>query len=159
MYKCVRTSETPPSQKMVKSFRGKSMASSVRSSQDDSAPDLNEETDFFAKVIESRGKGQFLVSLAGTEGAQVLAYMPPKFRNALWIRRGSFIIVRKFVQEDEQNKDSIEILHVLTAEQIKELKKNSTWPKEYDLNPITAAVFESEASAEEDDLSSENEEY
>lgn len=109
---------------MVKSFRGRSLASSVRSSQEDSAPVLDPSTDYYAKVTESRGKGQFLVTLPGTE-SDLLVYMPPKFRNALWIRRGSFVIVRRY------EVDKGELVHVLSPEQIKEIKREGKWPQEF----------------------------
>lgn len=109
---------------MVKSFRGRSLGSSIRSSQEDSAPQLNAETDLYAKVSESRGKGQFIVTLPDT--TQHALYMPPKFRNALWIRRGSFVIVRQYPESKE-----LELMHVLVAEQIKELKREGKWPVEF----------------------------
>ena len=119
---------------MGKSFRGRSLASSVRSSQDDSAPVLIPQTDSYAKVVESRGKGQFLVSLPTTTTTvtdtpvTLLAYMPPKFRNALWIRRGSFVIIRKY---EEGINESNELVHVLSVEQIKEIKREGKWPKDF----------------------------
>ena len=133
---------------MAKSFRGRSLASSVRSSQEDSAPLLDDpSTDFYAKVIESRGKGQFLVSLSSTDSKSttMLVYMPPKFRNALWIRRGSFVIVKKY--EDDKG----ELVHVLSTEQIKEIKRDGKWPKEFEND----FAFEEEEE-EEDVISEEN---
>lgn len=124
---------------MVKSFRGRSLASSVRASQEDSAPELVPETDTYAKVVESRGKGQFLVSLPCV-GDCILVYMPPKFRNALWIRRGSFVIVRRYEGSSSEN----ELLHVLSPDQIKEIKRDGKWPKEF-TNEI---LFESENESE-----------
>ena len=111
------------------------MGSSIRSSQDDSAPLLDVKTDSFAKVVESRGKGQFLVSLP--DSTEILVYMPPKFRNALWIRRGSFIIIRRYSEEGS------EILHVLSGDQIKEIKRDGKWPSEYQ-NPIEPEEEEDE---------------
>lgn len=141
---------------MVKSFRGRSLASSVRSSQEDSAPVLDPKTDSYAKVIETRGKGQFLVSLP-TTAEQVLVYMPPKFRNALWIRRGSFIIIRMYC--DEQNSSSSsksnELLHVLSGEQIKEIKREGGWPEEFKTD-FGHVEEESESDQSEQ---SESEEY
>lgn len=131
---------------MVKSFRGRSLASSVRSSQEDSAPVLDPSTDSYAKVTESRGKGQFLVALPGTETG-LLVYMPPKFRNALWIRRGSFVIVRRYEAEKG------ELLHVLSQEQIKEIKKEGKWPQEF----TNEFIFEE--SAESDNNESDDNEF
>ena len=133
---------------MVKSFRGRSLASSVRASQEDSAPELVPETDTYAKVVESRGKGQFLVSIEG--GDCILVYMPPKFRNALWIRRGSFVIVRRYEGSTSEN----ELLHVLSPDQIKEIKREGKWPKEF-TNEI---LFESEES-EHSESAESNDEY
>lgn len=130
---------------MVKSFRGRSLASSVRSSQEDSAPQLNPETDFYAKVSESRGKGQFVVSLPDTTVHHL--YMPPKFRNALWIRRGSFIIIRRYTESNE-----LELLHVLSVDQIKELKKEGKWPVEFFI-----PVLESESEELKSESESESE--
>ena len=132
---------------MAKSFRGRSLASSVRSSQEDSAPLVDDpSTDFYAKVIESRGKGQFLVSLPSTESKSttMLVYMPPKFRNALWIRRGSFVIVKKYEE------DKGELVHVLSTEQIKEIKRDGKWPKEFEND------FDFEDDDNDDMISEEN---
>ena len=132
---------------MVKSFRGRSLASSVRASQEDSAPALVPETDSYAKVVESRGKGQFLVTLPTSTDAHsesLLVYMPPKFRNALWIRRGSFLIIRRY---DSSASSQNELLHVLSPDQIKEIKKDGGWPKEF----ISEVAFERENSTEEEE--------
>lgn len=145
---------------MVKSFRGRSLASSVRSSQEDSAPVLDPSTDFYAKVIESRGKGQFVVSLPKVSesnetsdsvstsipnsSATLLVYMPPKFRNALWIRRGSFVIIKKY------EKDKGELVHVLSTEQIKEIRKEGGWPKEYENEFTFKSLEESDDTISED---------
>ena len=135
---------------MVK--RGRSLASSVRSSQENSAPILESKSDSYAKVIETRGKGQFLVSLP--DSTQVLVYMPPKFRNALWIRRGSYIIIRQY-PEDQQSSGSNELLHVLSGEQVKEIKKEGGWPEEFKTD---FGVVESDDPEEEkDDIESEYE--
>lgn len=132
------------------------MASSVRSSQEDSAPVLDPKTDSYAKVLETRGKGQFLVSLPNS--AQVLVYMPPKFRNALWIRRGSFIIIRMYC--DEQNVSSAaasnELVHVLSGEQIKEIKREGGWPEEFKTD-FSFMSEEEEEHSEQSDLESEYE--
>lgn len=129
---------------MVKSFRGRSVSSSVRTSQDDSAPELDPLTDTYAKVIESRGKGQFLVVLL-TSKREILVYMPPKFRNALWIRRGSYVIIRLFQQKldiesstastsssaSSSTSATAELVHVLSNDQIKEIKRDGGWPADF----------------------------
>lgn len=140
---------------MVK--RGKSLASSVRSSQEDSAPVLNTETDSYAKVIETRGKGQFLVSLPGA--LQVLVYMPPKFRNALWIRRGSYVIIRQYPQ-DQNSTGSNELVHVLSGEQIKEIKREGRWPEEFktDFGVVEESEEDEVSEVESSEYEYENEE-
>ena len=148
---------------MVKSFRGRSLASSVRASQEDSAPELVPETDAYAKVVESRGKGQFLVSLPTTTSTStgLLVYMPPKFRNALWIRRGSFVIIRRYTSTSSATAGSTadstdnELLHVLSPDQIKEIKRNGDWPKEFTNEVISSS--ESEDCEEESDSECESE--
>lgn len=116
------------------------MAASVRSCQEDSAPALDPQTsDSYAKVTESRGKGQFLVTLPS--GSTHLIHMPAKFRNTLWIRRGSFVIARP---------ESGELVHVLTTEQVKEIKREGKWPVEFN-----TPIFEEESSESSVDSSSE----
>jgi probable RNA-binding protein EIF1AD len=113
---------------------------------------LESKSDSYAKVIETRGKGQFLVSLP--DSTQVLVYMPPKFRNALWIRRGSYIIIRQY-PEAQQSSGSNELLHVLSGEQVKEIKKEGGWPEEFKTD---FGVVESDDPEEEkDDIESEYE--
>lgn len=129
---------------MVKSYRGRSLASSVRASQEDSAPALLPETDTYAKIIESRGKGQFLVTVPSNP-ASLLVYMPPKFRHALWIRRGSFVIIRRYAKAADSNEN--ELLHILSPEQIKEIKRDGCWPAEF-TNEILIESEESEESEE-----------
>lgn len=128
------------------------MASSVRSSFEDSAPELNPSTDQYAKVIESRGKGQFQVTLPEDTTLHTL-YMPPKFRNALWIRRGSFVIVRRYSESKE-----LELMHVLTGEQVKELKREGKWPKEFFDREIEVGEQkeQEEELADDDEFESDN---
>lgn len=173
MINCKEKYFLPPSQYlMVKSFRGRSLAASVRSSQEDSAPVLDPLTDFYAKVVESRGKGQFLVSLpkasdssessdaadssdvrssdtSTNSSSTLLVYMPPKFRNALWIRRGSFVIVKKYEE------DKGELVHILSTEQIKEIRREGRWPKEFENEFIFGDVSEEEDNMISEDSSDE----
>lgn len=123
------------------------MASSVRSSQENSAPELDLQTDSYAKVSESRGKGQFLVTLP--DASSLLVYMPPKFRNSLWIRRGSFVIIRRYPD------DANELMHVLSTEQIKEIKKGGGWPNGF-INPMEEIEHTVEMDLE---TGTESEEY
>ncbi|KAJ1565280.1 hypothetical protein HK096_003655 [Nowakowskiella sp. JEL0078] len=58
-----------------------------------------------------------------------LVSLPARFRNVLWIKRGSFVIVEKL---DTGTKVWGDIVEVLLPNQIKTLKANNIWPGDFD---------------------------
>lgn len=75
---------------------------STRDFLDPDAPVFNQDCHCFGKVVEIRGKGLVHVALLYqnepldtvnlSEQNLTLALLPPKFRSALWLRRGIIVI-------------------------------------------------------------------
>ncbi|KAK5583724.1 hypothetical protein RB653_005322 [Dictyostelium firmibasis] len=83
------------------------------------------------KVIDMRGGN--VVEVQYPNGSTVLAIIPSKFKNVLWIKKGNYAIIDK---EDESSKSSqvkCSIVHILSKENVKGLVKSNDWPKEFDL--------------------------
>lgn len=86
---------------------------------------------FIARVITTRG--QNLYEVANAEGIHLLVELPPKFRSLVWVKRGSYVIADSTQMADRDNKIEGEIVHVLLAAHIKNLKKKNIWPAQFDL--------------------------
>ncbi|KAN0028129.1 hypothetical protein ACTFIV_009961 [Dictyostelium citrinum] len=83
------------------------------------------------KVIDMRGGN--VVEVQYPNGSTVLAIIPSKFKNVLWIKKGNYAIIDK---EDESSKSSqvkCSVVHILSKENVKGLVKSNDWPKEFDL--------------------------
>ena len=135
------------------------MATAVRTAVLSSeAPELTE-TQVIARIEESRGKGAFTVITAGTTESR-LVHLPPRFRNTVWIRRGSFVVVEWGADDEVDSCDDGVIVHVLTREHIKDLKKSGGWPeglKEVFTLPESESEAESESESEQEQEESEDE--
>lgn len=101
-------------------------------------------------------EGQQIVRVVSTKGNNLhevepaestenfLVTMPNKFRNNVWIKRGSCVLVEAI---NEGDKVKGEILRILTDEHQKEFSKHGLWPKK----------FTKKREHESDDSDSENE--
>jgi len=96
------------------------------------------------RITESRGKGLFMVEEADGK-TQYLVCLQPKFRNALWMHRGTFVVIQLSSTSDTAVVG--EIGKVLLKEQIKELKKLSLWPF-----PDQDAAWHQQAPQEDKDI-------
>ncbi|CAG8680522.1 10419_t:CDS:2 [Ambispora leptoticha] len=100
-----------------------------------------------ARVLSSRGKNLFEVEYVDTANVTItnksatLCRLPPKFRNLVWVKRGSFVIIT-LLNSDRASKNKIggEIVHVLLTEHVKQLKLGDIWPKEFDNTDNTRAL-------------------
>lgn len=92
--------------------------------------------------------GNYLYEVCTTGGETFLASMPSKFRNTVWIRKGSFVIIESI---DEGQKVRGEIVKVLLKHHLKQLKKEGSWPKEFDedANPPESSATD-DVESEED---------
>ncbi|KAJ2783490.1 putative RNA-binding protein eif1ad [Coemansia interrupta] len=59
-----------------------------------------------------------------------LVQMPPKFRNVVWVKRGSYVLAD--LSEQFTEKIGGEVAMVLMASQVKHLKQTGQWPSEYE---------------------------
>ncbi|XP_065204114.1 probable RNA-binding protein EIF1AD [Planococcus citri] len=94
------------------------------------------------KVLKTQGN--HLYEVQTTDNRQFLVSMPSKFRNTIWIKPGSFVII-EFIAEG--NKVKGEIVKILLKEHVKEMKKDSRWQQEFD-------IFEQSISNEDNQIKS-----
>ncbi|KAJ2721795.1 hypothetical protein GGI07_003729 [Coemansia sp. Benny D115] len=59
-----------------------------------------------------------------------LVQLPPKFRNVVWVKRGSYVLAD--LSEQLTDKIGGEVALVLLAAQVKYLKQSGMWPAEYE---------------------------
>ncbi len=131
-----------------------------------------------ARISEVRGKGIVGVAvLAGPVGdpcdcagslVPSLAYLPPRFRNVLFLRRGAFLIVSpRPSSQGEEDKVAWTIDTVLRTDDVKQMKKDGTWPSHFDtvarptdvcLAPLEGKISSSSEEEEEEEEDEEEEE-
>jgi len=78
--------------------------------------DPNCETSSDVTLNQELGANKYLVS------------MPTKFRKNVWIKRGDYVVVEPILEGD---KVKAEIVQILYKEQIKYIKEQRLWPKEF----------------------------
>jgi hypothetical protein len=84
------------------------------------------ETGMVARVTDMRGT-HCEVETSG--GARLLVMVPTKFKAVVFIKKGGHVIVQLGdVPEDARFKIRGAIVHVLTPQQIAQLKKQAKWP-------------------------------
>ena len=114
------------------------------------------------------GRGNNLHEVKDSSGASFLVSMPVKFRKNVWIKRGDFVIVTHI---EEGDKVKAEIATILYKDQIRFIKSENQWPKEFenqdienDLDKLTVSdrkeiSGESEDDSELDEYEYDSEEY
>jgi len=88
---------------------------------------IPEDDEEIVKIIGGRGNN--LHEVENAFGKHYLVSMPNKFRRNIWVKRGDYVIT---VPIKEGNKVQGEIIYILLAKQIKYLKNQSLWPKQFD---------------------------
>uniref|UniRef100_H2YG85 Probable RNA-binding protein EIF1AD n=1 Tax=Ciona savignyi TaxID=51511 RepID=H2YG85_CIOSA len=87
------------------------------------------------------GRDQTIVKVLGNSGSNLhevitpsgdryLASLPVKFRKNLWIKRGDYVVTEPILEGDRVKG---EIVRILYAQHIKEIKSNNLWPPEFNL--------------------------
>ncbi|EFH55954.1 predicted protein [Arabidopsis lyrata subsp. lyrata] len=99
-----------------------------------------EECQSIAQVVSLRGSNQ--IEIMDAKGENSLALFPAKFRESMWIRRGSFVVIdhtgKEKAQESGSKVTSI-VCKVLFFEQVRLLQKSPEWPEIFkDTKPIPA---------------------
>ena len=94
-------------------------------------PDKLQEGQHIARVEKAAGNNLYAVTLPSTEQeqqeqqGQLLVELPTRFRSALWIKRGGYVIIDTTALADRSNKLNGEIVTVIMDE--KEWRKQSYW--------------------------------
>lgn len=84
-------------------------------------------TQSIARVVKTAGNSLYTCTLPG--GKQILAELPSRFRNAIWIKNGGFVLVDTKDAEARDNKLGGEIQNVVRDD--REWRKQAYWPKEF----------------------------
>eukprot|EP00123_Amoebidium_parasiticum_P000591 comp11435_c0_seq1/m.5848 comp11435_c0_seq1/g.5848 ORF comp11435_c0_seq1/g.5848 comp11435_c0_seq1/m.5848 type:complete len:149 (-) comp11435_c0_seq1:141-587(-) len=79
------------------------------------------------KVVSTHGNN--LHEVESPTGQKVLCNMPPKFQKRVWIKKGDYVII-EYVKEI--TKVQADIMHILYADQIRNIKQKGLWPAEWD---------------------------
>ncbi|EFA83297.1 hypothetical protein PPL_04087 [Heterostelium album PN500] len=92
---------------------------------------LPDEGQSIVKIIGLRGGN--ITDVQYANGSTVLAMIPSKFKGKLWIKKGAYAIIEK---EDETTKKiRTSIVHLLTPDNVKYIKKSNEWPIEFTEEP------------------------
>ena len=103
-------------------------------------PDTLSATASIACVKQNAGNNLFRVVLPGGDAAGILAELPARFRNTIWIKLGNYVVVDTSSGADRANKIGGEIANVVRNE--KAWRKMSYWPLEF---PVKKSFCESES--------------
>ena len=81
------------------------------------------------------------------DGRRTLCLLPAKFHKTVWVKRGNFLIIESL--EDTEAAVTGQILHVLFAADVKQLKKlEGVWPSEFVDADASGSVAVSEPEPE-----------
>ncbi|KAI9173128.1 hypothetical protein H9P43_007259 [Blastocladiella emersonii ATCC 22665] len=112
-----------------------------------------------ARVHSPRGNNLHEVELA--DGSMTLAELPARFRNVIWVKRGSYAVLQPY--PGDVGKVWGEIAHVLFPDHVSAMKKRGEWPAEWAAKeqaeeaeaakdaPAATANEESESDSDDDD--------
>lgn len=80
-----------------------------------------------------------------------LVSMPTKFRKNVWVKRGDYVIVESI---DEGDKVKAEIVRILSAQHIKEFKKDGIWPEKFTVkrDDLLKSTGDNHSDDSDDDL-------
>ncbi|KAL1303626.1 hypothetical protein AAFC00_006986 [Neodothiora populina] len=84
-------------------------------------------TQSIARVIVAAGKSLYHVEVASAE--KLLVELPARFRNAIWIKKGGYVVVDVSMRDERENKIGGEIVNVVRNE--KEWRRREYWPVEF----------------------------
>mmetsp|Transcript_16932 Transcript_16932/g.19492 ORF Transcript_16932/g.19492 Transcript_16932/m.19492 type:complete len:533 (+) Transcript_16932:173-1771(+) len=102
------------------------------------------DNELIVKVVATRGSNQFDICTPSSVGSSELAILPTKFHKLVWVKRNDYVIAQYVVDDnDDKKKGGIRFMiqHILYKEQIKHLKSNNLWPKEF-MNDDVAIVVD-----------------
>ena len=106
-----------------------------------------------------RDKGIVMVNIASELSPTpitTLAFLPPRFRNVIYIRRGSYLILSKIPDLSEEDLVQYTIEHPLRTLDIKQYKKDGIWPSIFE-RIIHMDIEEEEEKEEEEEEEGDDE--
>lgn len=86
-------------------------------------PDNLPDSQSIARVVVAAGKNLYHVELPSAR--KLLVELPARFRNAIWIKKGSFVVVDFSTATERENKIDGEIINVVRNE--KDWRKRAYW--------------------------------
>jgi translation initiation factor IF-1 len=91
-----------------------------------------EEGQHIVEVVQSHGSNIFLVTMQ--DGGQTLARLPTRFRNLIWVKRGTFLLCSSSDAEyltasGAAGRVTLNVEYVLFERQVKHLKALKKWPE------------------------------
>lgn len=89
------------------------------------------ENESIVRVVETRGTNQ--VQVEYPNGNTILCMTPTKFRKMVWIKKGQYLIISTSLDSKNTGKIKGMIVHILQDHQIRHLKKEGLWPKEFEI--------------------------
>jgi probable RNA-binding protein EIF1AD len=92
-----------------------------------SPPPTLSSTQTLCRVIKATGNNLFSVHTPTNK--TLLVELPAQFRNLIWLKRGSYVLVDSEALADRENKLDGEIVNVVREE--REWRKMGYWPKEF----------------------------
>ncbi|PQE07610.1 putative eukaryotic translation initiation factor eIF1a protein [Rutstroemia sp. NJR-2017a BBW] len=95
--------------------------------QTSTPPDALTETQSIARVVKAEGNN--LYSCLLPDQKTILAELPSRFRNTIWIKRGGYVLIDTKEAEVRENKIGGEIINVVRDERA--WRKETYWPKEF----------------------------
>lgn len=100
-----------------------------------------------SRVVSLRGSN--IIEVEDAESVKTLCLLPAKFNKTLWIRKGSFVEVQEGEREkalESGNKVTGIICQVLFEEQIRALRRSSTWPAAFNDQVVQWSALQKEGS-------------
>lgn len=96
---------------------------------------LENELQSIVRVISVRGGN--LVDVEQADGSGMLCEIPSRFSKNIWMKRGDYLIVEAYSDArtpsgQKESKVKATVVHVLQLDDIKQLKKEKSWPAEFE---------------------------
>ncbi|KAI6247472.1 S1-like domain-containing protein [Erysiphe necator] len=95
-------------------------------------------TQSIAQIFQAEGNNLYLCSLPNKSDTRVLVELPSRFRNAIWLKRGNYVLIDTKEASSRHNKIYGEISNIVRDERL--WRKQHYWPKEF----IKTSVFTNE---------------
>lgn len=105
-------------------------------------PNSLREGQYVCRIKNAAGNNLYNVELPN--GSVLLAELEARFRSAIWLKRGGFVIIDTTSLADRGNKIDAEIVNVVRDE--KAWRKASWWPKEFTKKAVAADDSEEEST-------------